>query len=61
MYCKEAIREHANSGNLERHIRKSKWQKVFCVLKETILFVYRSKDHVSNKNKNKKKSKNLKF
>src|SRR3990167_10851395 len=47
LICEEAKKECAKTGYLQRHIRKGEWELVYCVLKETGLFVYRADNSVS--------------
>lgn len=42
LICEESKKECAKTGYLQRHIRKGEWELVYCVLKETGLFVYRA-------------------
>jgi hypothetical protein len=39
--CGDARKECAKMGYLHRYTRRGVWEKVFCVLKETCLFMYR--------------------
>ena len=38
----EGVREHANKGNLERYIRKSRWKLRSLYIKRNYFFVYQT-------------------
>jgi len=42
LICGDSRKECAKMGYLHRYTRKGVWERVFCVLKETSLFMYRS-------------------